>query len=227
MRRSLVRVAITLIAINAALAIVILLGGDMGDTGGRILGTSLLATGTAMVAMVQFPAMADRRLGPLPLLTIGAAAVGFAIVTTGIWTDMSSDIGWKVAGTAYVLAVAGAIASILSGVRIVGRAAWVETATLWAVGLAAVMIVAGIWLEIDLEGYWRFFAVVAVLVAAGGLAIPILSRSSAPEPPSAMVSHCPYCGATVESSDGANVTCGTCGRRFSVTLHEPPRTSGG
>ena len=49
MRRSLVRIAITLIAANAALAIVILLGGDMGETGGRILGTSLLATATALL----------------------------------------------------------------------------------------------------------------------------------------------------------------------------------
>ena len=64
MRSSLTRVAITLIAINAVVAIVILLGADMGDTGSRILGTSLIATGTALLVLVTVPALAPlaRRL---------------------------------------------------------------------------------------------------------------------------------------------------------------------
>lgn len=224
MRKSLVRVAITLIAMNAALAIVILLGGEMGRTGGRILGTSLLATATAILAMVQFPALADRRIGPVPLVAMIAAGVGFAIVTAGIWSEMDSQFGWKVAGTAYVLAVGGAVASVLAGQRIIGRSAWVGNATVGLAGAVAAMIITGIWTEIDSEGYWRFFAVLAVLLAAGGLAVPILSRSSAGQTDAnahleMAVTHCPFCGADVGSQRASDTTCQACGNRFSVTLH--------
>lgn len=218
MRKPLVRISITLIAINAALAIVILLGGEMGDTGGRILGTSLLATGTAMVAMVQLPALADRRIGLVPAVAIGAAAVGFVIVTAGIWGGADGDFGWKVAGTAYIVAVGGAILAILAGQRIEGRTAWVGTATLGAVGLAAAMLVAAIWFEVDGEGYWRIFAVVAVLVAAGGLAVPILSRSSDSTRPDLTVVACPFCASDLDGQRASDAVCPICGSRFTVEL---------
>ena len=72
MRRSLVRIAITLIAANAALAIVILLGGDMGETGGRILGTSLLATATARTGLRVRPE--EERVVAEPVEEVAAVA---------------------------------------------------------------------------------------------------------------------------------------------------------
>jgi hypothetical protein len=218
-RRSLVRIAIGLIAANAALAIVILIGGEMGDTEGKILATSLLATATALVVMVQLPALGDRRIGLTPILAIGAAAIGFAVVTTGIWAEMDSEIGWKLGGTGYVLAVAGAIAAILAGLPITGRSSWVGSGTIVAVAIATTMIVIGIWFEIDVEGYWRTFAVVAVLVAAGGLAVPILHRSSRTEHIDMAITHCPFCGTDVGSQRASDASCPACGNRFGVTLH--------
>lgn len=218
MKNLLVRISITLIVINAALAIAILLGGDMGDTGGRVLGTSLLATGTAMVSMVQLPALADRRIGILPAVAIGAGAVGFVMVTAAIWGDADNDLGWKVAGTAYTIAISGAIASILSGQRIEGRSAWVGTATLGAIGLAATMLVAAIWFDVGRDGYWRVFAVVAVLVAAGGLAVPILSRSSASPTPDLVVIACPFCASELAGQRASDAICPVCGSRFTVDL---------
>lgn len=219
MRRSLVRVAIILIAINAALAIVILLGGEMGDSGGRILGTSLLATASALVVMVQLPALSDRRIGLIPLIAIAAAVVGFVVVTTAIWTDIGDDEGWRIAASAYTVAVAGAIAAILSGLPIEGRSSWVGTATLVAVGVGAAMILAALWFDVDSGGYWRAFSVVAVLVAAGGLIVPILHRSSQSDRPQMAVTHCPFCGSDVGSQMASDASCASCGNRFGVTLH--------
>lgn len=220
MRSTLTRVAVTLIAINAALAILILLSGEMGDTEGRILGTSLLATGTALLVMMQLPALSDGRLGPVPLIGIGAAAVGFALVTAGIWTEVEADSAWRVAATGYVLAGAAAVAALLAGLPIAGRAAWVGTSTLWAVAVAAAMIVFAIWAEIDIEGYWRLFGAVAVLVAAGGLAVPILHRSSRPAPPrDTAIMYCPFCATDLGLMRATDVTCPSCGNRFTVTLH--------
>lgn len=220
MKKSLTRVAMTLIAANAALAIIILLGGRMGETGGQILGTSLLATATALLAMVLMPAVSDRRLGGVALVAVAAAAVGFVIVTIGIWSDASSDVGWRLAGTAYVVAVAGAIAALLAGLPITGRSSWVGSGTLIAVAAAAVMVVVGMWTEIDNEGYWRAFAVLAVLVAAGGLAVPILHRATRDSGRLEIaVTHCPFCGVAVGSQSATDVTCAACGNRFTVTLH--------
>lgn len=218
MRKSLVRVAITLIAINAALAIVILLGADMGDTGGRILGTSLLATGTAIVAMMQLPAASDRRLGPVPMLGIGAAVVGFVIVTVGIWSDMGSDVGWKTAGTAYTVAISAAFAALLAGIDIRGRSSWVGRATLLGIAIGATMIVLAVWVEIGGEGYWRLFAVLAVLVAAGGLAVPILSRAAPAAEQDLAVIACPFCATDLDGQRSSDAVCPVCGSRFTVRL---------
>jgi len=219
MRTSLVRVAVTLIAVNAGVAIAVLLGGDMGDTGGRILGTSLLATATALVAMLLWPATSDRRMAPpIPSVALGGAAIGFVIVTTGIWTDLDSEIAWKIAGTGYTMAVAAAVAAILAGLPMARQAIWVRSTTIGAIGIAATMIVAAVWFEVGGNGYWRLFAIVTVLIAAGGVAAPILSRSAA-EHLDMAVTHCPFCGAGVGSQIAADATCRSCGNRFGVTLH--------
>lgn len=219
MRRSLVRIAIGLIAANAALAIVILLGGDMGETGGRILGTSLLATATALIVMVQLPAVSDRRLGFVPIVAIAAAGVGFVIMTIGIWSEFDSEVGWKTAGTAYTIGVAGAMAAIVAGLQIAGPSRWVRSATLGTIGLGAAWLIVGMWFEVGADGYWRLFAVIAVLVAAGLLAVPILSRSESVEHLDMAVTHCPFCGADVGSQRATDASCPACGNRFGVTLH--------
>ena len=51
-RSSFFRIILILVAMNAAIAIFALLGGDMGDTGGKILGTSLLARARPVTAAV-------------------------------------------------------------------------------------------------------------------------------------------------------------------------------
>ena len=222
MRSTMTRVAMTLIALNALLAIIILIGGEMGETGGRILATSLLATGTALLVMVLVPAVSDGRIGFVPHLAIAGAVVGFVIVTIGIWTETDAEFGWKIAGTAYNIAVAGAAAALLAALPVEGRARWVATATLGAVGIAALMIVAAIWVEIDSDMYWRVFSVLGVLVAAGALSIPILHRSASAVPTELAeetIYHCPFCGARTGPQPVAGAQCPACGRRFGVVMH--------
>ena len=215
MKASLTRAAIILIAINAALAVVILALGRMGQTEGRILGTSMLATTTALLAMVQLPAVRDRRIGMLPIVGIAACGIGFVVVTAGIWTDGFSEFWGRVAGSAYIVAVAGAVAVILTSWPIRGKAKWVGTAAPILVMIAAVMILGGIWFEFDSEAYWRSFGVVAVLLAAAGLAVPILHRGSVTE--EVAVEYCPFCGSGLDKATGTSITCESCSQRFSVS----------
>ena len=222
MRASLTRIAIWLIALNAAVAILVLLTGEMGETGGRILLTSVLATITALLGVALMPAVADRRLGGVAIVAVGAAVVGFVVVALGIWTDAESDLGWRLAGTAYAVAVGGAIAALLAGLPIRGRAAWVGTATVGVVGLTTVLVVVAIWGGFEGEAWGRLFAILAVLVAAGGLAVPILHRSTRDEGDESPISHCPYCATGLGAVPPEHVTCPKCGRRFSVSLEGDP-----
>lgn len=217
MRHSLVRIVIGLIVVNAAIAVFVLLSGDIGDTEGKILLTSLLATATAVLAMVSAPALASGRLRPVPHLGIAAAVVGFALVTAAIWGDVGALWLGKTAGSAYLIAGASALACLLSAWPIRGRAFWVGTAGYALVATVTLALLAAIWLEIGSSGYWRGFAVLAVLLAAALLAIPILHRSTSPSDVE-QITQCPFCGSGVAGVTGKAITCPSCGRRFAVRL---------
>lgn len=217
MKRSLVRIVIGLIAVNAAIAVFVLLSGDIGDIEGKILLTSLLATATAVLAMVCAPSLAASRLLPVPQIGIAAAALGFVLVTVGIWSEPEAIWFGRAAGSAYLVAGAAALACLLSAWPIRGRASWVGVAAYALVAAVLTLLLAAIWFEIDSSGFWRAFSVLAVLLAAAALATPVLHRSTAPsgaEP----ISQCPFCGATIEARTGESVTCPSCGRRFTVRL---------
>jgi len=217
MKRSLVRIVIALIAINAAMAVFVLLSGEIGDTEGKILLTSLLATATAVLAMVCAPALTARRLRPVPSIGIAAAGIGFVMVTVGVWAEPDAVWFGKASGSAYLVAVAAALACLLSAWPIRGRSSWVGTAAYALVALVTLLLLAGLWFEIDASGFWRVFSVLAVLLAASALATPVLHRSTGPsgaEP----IEHCPFCGGDLEAESGATITCPTCGRRFTVRL---------
>lgn len=212
MRRRYTRLAITLVALNAGLAIVILATGDPGEVEGRILGTSLLATASALLAMVQTAGFDERRR----VIGIGAALTGFVVVTIGIWTETDVAAWWRLGGTAYTVGTAGAVSAVLSARPLGGRNAWLQQAARILVAAAATMIVGGIWFEPSSDAYWRVFAVIAVLIAASGLAIPILHRSSGGA--GAHVAHCPLCGGDVDAATEADITCVRCSRTFRVRV---------
>ncbi len=217
MKPTLTRVAIILISLNAALAVAILAFGRMGDIEGRILGTSILATTSALLAMVQVPALRGRRLGVAPRAGMVASGVGFFVMTIGMWTEADSAVWAKLGGSGYAIAVAGAMAAVLSGWPIRGRAAWVGSAARRLIALGVVMVLGGIWFEIDNEAYGRAFAVLAVLLGAAGLAIPILHRSSTGQVRLA-IDHCPFCGAPMNGETNTSLACEACLKTFSVRV---------
>jgi len=217
MRRSFVRIVIGLISANAAIAVFVLLSGDIGETEGRILGTSLLATATAVLGMVCAPALSAGRRRPIPLVGMAAALGGFVLVTTAIWGEIDSVWFGKTAGSAYLVAGAAALASLLSAWPVGGRAAWVGTAGGLLLAAATIALLAGMWFEVDSPGFWRVFAVLAVLLAATSLAIPILHRAGSSVARVA-IADCPFCGSPIEGTTDTAITCPTCGRRFLVHL---------
>jgi hypothetical protein len=215
MNRSL-RIVLVLIGINAAIAIATLLSGELGDTQGRILGTSLLLTAGAVLVLACVPALSANRAGYWPHLGIAAAVVGTVTLIIGVWAE-PSEVVWQLGGSGMVLAVASALVSILSPWTASGGLSWIRPAVGALAAITAAMIIIPIWSDLgrDSGAYWRTFAIVAVLLAAAAIATPIAHRMTASESPDT-IAHCPFCGADLSSETGKRTTCGTCGRVFEV-----------
>jgi hypothetical protein len=77
------------------------------------------------------------------------------------------------------------------------------------------------WAESQDEWAWRWFGVVAILLASATVLVPVFQRMSrdelraAEEPASDAPRYCPACG-EVAAREGDALACGACGGRFRV-----------
>ena len=221
-RRPLLAMVLASIAVNAALGIYALLVPHFGALQGRVLMTSFCVTGAGVLAFACLPAWEQGRLAFLPPTGVAASTLGFAVAVAGIWTKTESASFWKTTGTVFVVAGVCVLASVLSLVRLASRYRRVFPIAVSLAGLLGAMIVAGLWGEFATAWYPRLLGVVAVLLAAVTLALPILHRASrgdreATAAPSRVgIRFCPSCGRPVSDVTGEDVTCGGCGARFQV-----------
>jgi hypothetical protein len=219
------RAALTLffgsVALNALLGVVALAGGDFGETERRLLATSLCVTGALLLGLLCLPAWERRLLGLVPAVSAASGAVGFSLVIGSIWSSRESDTLGKLLGTLLLVAAAGALSSLLALASLPPhQAAVVPTAhALAALGAAGGLL--AIWFEIDSSGFARGLGVVAVLLAALVVTIPVLHRlaRAAVTPPAdgiPAVGFCPYCGAHALTGRDGVAACSDCHRRFVI-----------
>jgi hypothetical protein len=221
-RRPLLAVVLVSIAVNAALGIYALVAPGFGDTQGKILTTSACVTGAGLFALACLPALERGKLMFLPPLGVAASVAGFGLLVLGLWLEADSAPVWKSAGTLLLVGGWAALSSLLSLARLAPRFQWSFRAAV-ALGLIVTALgVAGMWAEVSSDGFWRGFGVVAVLLGALTLAIPVLQRVSRDEvaaeaPEGRPVRFCPACGHELRA--GVAVECEACGARFSVRYH--------
>jgi hypothetical protein len=221
LRRIGLRVFLALLVVNALLGIAVVLGGDLGAGGGRVLATSLVVTGGVMLGLAS--AGGRGRLGPIWMIGVGAAALGTVLWTIGIWTDSGADDLLRTAGTASVAALGIACASLLSLADIRGRARWTLFAAFAVVAALVALSTFAIWSDPSGGAFWRVFGVLSIALAALAVAIPVLhrvdQRAHGPEGLAVHpgVRYCPSCGAEVAAA-GAETRCGACHATFTVTF---------
>ena len=214
-RRSVLRTILALVAANAVLGVFILLGGDMGETEGKVLATSLLVTLGVTLGLVCAPAATAGRARVWPRLGMAAAAVATVAFVISVWSDSQSAL-LRTGGVALSYGVAAALVSVLSAWPGTGRLAWMGGAATALASVGATMVSAGIVFEIGAEGYWRLFGVAMVLLASAAIATPIVHRMGPAAGVDSDHRHCPYCGSPAAGHHGQVTHCPHCGRSFVV-----------
>jgi len=223
-RRPLLVVVLASIAINAALGMYALLVPHFGHLQGQVLATSACVTGVGVLTFACLPALEQCALRVLPSAGIAASMFGFALLIVDVWVEPASGSFGKVVGTVFVVAGACVYASVLSLAHLVPRYSWAFRAAVVLASLFAAMIIGGLWDEPSTTWFPRLLGVVAILLAAVTLAVPMLHRASGGEfeqaLPRADVRFCPLCGQALPPRSGGETACASCGARFEVRVHE-------
>jgi hypothetical protein len=216
-RRLAVTVFFVSVAVNAALGVAALVLGEFSETHARALGTSLAVTGAFLIALSCLPAWERWRLGPVPTIGTCLGFVAFTFVIVGLWSGTDSDVFARTMGTLMTSAVACAVACLLSIPTLAPRFRPALTAALLLIAIAGVMVVVGMWLDPSSSWYARSLGVVAVLLAAVAVSIPVLHRIGGPQRRGSVdTSFCPFCGAEHRAEPEQPTVCGHCGARFTV-----------
>jgi hypothetical protein len=183
LRRVIVTVIIVSFSIAAIGGIVVLLGGSLGETAGRVLGTTAVV-GAFSIAVLCCAALIGRRLQPFGMIGAAVSVIAAALVVTMIWYQPDGypgwwDTLWQLVWTATAASVAFALASLLLLLadrrQIAVRIGLVVTLALFAIVL--LLVVYAIWWSDTIEGdlYGRVLGIASILAALGAIVVPVLS----------------------------------------------------
>ena len=168
----------------ALVGIVALLGGDFGETQGRVVLTTVLVGAFSITALCHL-AVADRAMRVVAAVGLLASAAGLVFGLVVIWRDWDApgfDDWLRAFATAGILAVSVAHANLL--LLLAGRRRRVIrvglTLTLVAIAVVAVMLILPIVTDGDIPGpdgelYFRVAGVVGILDALGTVVVPVLA----------------------------------------------------
>jgi len=168
--------AASILVVAALIAIAAILRGDFSETDGKILGTLgiLLLCGALSIAGL---ALVER--GLLPVLgwaSVGTAAVGFAILVAALWTEFDSETLGRWAGTALVVIVVGLLVVTSLLLLRAPKLFPLVAGEALALGVAALIVVGGIWSDDLSEGAAKADAVLWILGILCWLLVPVLQR---------------------------------------------------
>lgn len=178
-RRVIVWVIVVSFGLAAIGGIIVLVGGSLDETAGRVLGTTAVI-GAFSVAVLCCAALAGRRLQAFGLVGAAVSIITAILVIWAIWTQGSLGDGfWQTLWTATAATAGFSLASLLllladrrqPAVRI----GLVITLVLFAVVLG--MVVYLIWWSdaVDDEVFPRVLGIAGILAALGAVVVPVVS----------------------------------------------------
>lgn len=232
----------TIVALSIAAAMgIFAIFADLGDTGGKVLITTLLVAVAGVLSLASATAAAYGRT-TMGYVGMGAAWLALPISIILLWAEsyMLFDMQiWlaKAAGSFLVFAVAAPTSGLLSLARL-RRLRWVRAITYAAIAVLVVAILIIVIFEVDLgnpEITKRVIGVAMILATFGTITVPILHRMYKMKgelvtvaADATIVLTCPRCGSAAEIKAGGDwgadhralSACSSCGLGFSIELRE-------
>jgi predicted nucleic acid-binding Zn ribbon protein len=175
-RKLSLKVFIGFLALTALIAIVSVLTGDMGEIQVKILATTFTISAASICSMSCAAFIEKRKTRRLGLSGILLTLISAILVIIGIWLSLQDDIYWKITGTVVIATVAFAHAFLMLLPKLDEKQKWLQTVSMYSIGILAVQITVAVWGEIENDGYYRFLTVVAIIVGLETLVIPILMK---------------------------------------------------
>jgi hypothetical protein len=186
-RRFAGRALVAGLSLAAFVAVIALLAGDLDDTAGRVILSSI---GFALCSAIGSSGAAARLRGLewLGTLTLACAAVAFVLLLAGLWTgDWGSEGIWRAFGLVAVTGLAGAHACAMLGARRRTDSDAVRRLTIAALWLGAfdafgaVLPISGLASDVD-EVWGRIFGAGLVLLVLASVLPSVLRRMDAGAP---------------------------------------------
>lgn len=182
LRRVIVAVIIVAFSVAAIAGIVVLLGGELGEPGGRVLLTTA-AVGLFSTAVLCCTALVGRRLQAFGLIGAAVSVATLVVLLVFIWSDFPSGSWWddlaKILFTGVTATIALSLASLLLLLSDRRRPAvrWGLWITLGLFAVAVAMIWYLIWWSdtVQEDTYARVLGVVGILSALGAVVVPVMS----------------------------------------------------
>ncbi len=175
-RKLSLKIFLGFLGLTALIAIVSVLLGELGQVQVKILATTFTISAASICSMAC-AAFTERKkpvhLGLAGILLSICAAV---LVIAGMWSESNNETYWKTTVTVGVLAIALAHAFLLNLPELDKSQKWVQLISSITIAILALQIIGAVWGEINQDVYYRFLAVVAIVVALETLAIPILLK---------------------------------------------------
>ncbi len=226
MGRRLRIVALGSVAAGAGLAILALLGLDFVAIE-KAIATSFLITAAAVGTAVA--AAAEGRPRPEPThLAGGVAAVGAAAaLVMAVWLEIDSELYWRLSATLFIVPALGlGLANVLSLADLTPDRRWVRGAADALAGALGLLVIGNIWLGEPFSVAWvqRLTGILAVLLAATAVAVPILHRAARLELAGVLArpAYCPFCGRDSAAELEAAAACPHCHHHYTVGSPAPP-----
>ena len=192
-RRLLLKIFIGFLSLTALVAIFSVLSHQFGETQLKVLLTTFSISAGSICSM-SCAAFLERQGAKGTGKGVGfagilAASVAVLLAIVGVWGEVKEAEFWKTTATFIVVAVAFAHACLLRLPNLASSHRWTQTVSTILIGFLGVQIVLAVWGEIHDDLYYRFMAVVSVLVVLMTLVIPICTKlgGKADEGPEALV----------------------------------------
>lgn len=179
LQRGLLVALVAALVTGAVLALAVVLTGELGSTGGKVLGTTMALAAASITGMAAAAAPAGLRA----LTTVGlvASAVAFTLIAWFIWVDDGFDTRTLTLAKLLAVSSIGAVACAHAALLLRGRGRgdatdMVVTGTLVCTGAVSILLTTMIVGEWYADGMARLVAALAILAVLGTMLTPLLPR---------------------------------------------------